>query len=105
MGVIEVPLVSLTNTRCSGTRQGPNSNSVLVTMQGTITALKTVISGTITGYANEQLVGAYNLSAMSPGQSADFTMYQHHYHERIYTQMQNFLAGQGPQYWTPKWFH
>ncbi|MDE2887998.1 MAG: hypothetical protein OXR72_07260 [Gemmatimonadota bacterium] len=68
------PLVAVTNTRCSGTRQSPNSNRVLVTIQGTITALKTVISGTITGYANEQLVGVYDLSAMSPGQSVDFTI-------------------------------
>ena len=74
VGMIEDTPVTFTNVRCSGRQQGPNPNSVFVTIQGTITALRTVVSGTLTGYANGQLVGVYNLSAMSPGQAVDFTI-------------------------------
>ena len=74
VGMIEDTPVAFTNVSCSGRRQGPNPNSVFVTIQGTITALRTVVYGTLTGYANGQLVGVYNLSAMSPGQSQNFTI-------------------------------
>ena len=74
VGMIEDTPVTFTNVRCSGRQQGPNPNSVFVTIQGTITALRTVVSGTLTGYANDQFVGVYNLSAMSPGQSQNFTI-------------------------------
>ena len=58
-------------TECSGSRRG---NFVDVTMRGTLQARRRVTNVTVTGYANENLIGTRSTSSIAAGSSWSFTI-------------------------------
>ena len=66
--------ISLSFSSCSGSYLFGNSGSATVSITGTVRALRSVSSVTLTGYANGEWVGVDFIGSLSAGESENFSI-------------------------------